>query len=174
MDRFECRDVDASFFQTARERFELQVELACPPERLFEIFEDPESWPRWAPGIGHVEWKSPKPYGPGTTRTVQLRGGPEILEYFFAFERGRSMAFRVVHASLPVWDAFAESYEVVPTGKGSCRLTWTVAYEPRDQFAKLHPYVRPAMWLALKGFMLGLKIYVALGVGEAKVATASV
>lgn len=171
MPQHACREVDPSFFETARERFVFQVELACTPERLFEVFEDPDSWPLWAPGIGHVEWTSPKPYGPGTTRKVKLRGGPEILEHFLSWERGRTMAFRVVHATEPVWQAFGEKYDVVPVPGGRCQLTWTVAYEPRDQFAKLHPWIRPAMWLALKGFMLGLKIYVALRVRAARVVT---
>ena len=168
-----CRPVDATFFETAPERFRYEVELACTPARLFEILEDPASWPRWAPGIARVEWTSPRPYGVGTTRTVSLRGGPQIVEEFTVWEPGRALAFHVREATEAVWWSFAERYEIVASGAG-CKLTWTIAYAPRDVFAKLHPWIRPAMRATLKVFTLLLRRYVAQRVrAEAGVAAAA-
>ena len=44
--RFPCHPVDASFFDTASMRFKNVVELDAPPEKVFAIFEDRESWPK--------------------------------------------------------------------------------------------------------------------------------
>ena len=174
MTSYSCRAVDASFLASAPERHVLDVELACTPAQLFEIFEEPESWTRWVPGIRRVEWTTPSPRGVGATRQVTLLGGAQIVEKFTVWEPGRALAFHVLEANQPIWTAFAESYALTPTPSGGCRLTWTVAYEPRDGFARVHPFVRPAMRAALKGFLLLLRRYIARRVrAEQRVAQAA-
>lgn len=153
----ECTTFDRDFFQTAPCIFTNRVSLACTPEQLFEVFEDPASWPRWAPGIGEVEWTSPKPYGPGTTRTVRFWGGMSVYEDFFVFDAPREMAFRFYGTSERVWKAFGEHYAVEPTADG-CRLTWTVAYDPAG-FIGSWP-IRQVMKLNFKLYMALLKRYV--------------
>jgi ribosome-associated toxin RatA of RatAB toxin-antitoxin module len=161
MPTYPCRDVDLSFFAGAPERFVLEVELPCTPRRLFDILEDPASWPQWAPGIRRVEWTTPKPHGVGATRTVDLVGGMSITEHFILWEQDRTLAFYVSEATQPVWWSFAERYQIEPVGHGRCRLTWTVAYEPRaGTFARLHPWIRPAMHGTLKLFTWLLRSYV--------------
>jgi ribosome-associated toxin RatA of RatAB toxin-antitoxin module len=156
----DCRPYDPSFLDEAPEHHVQSVELGCSPERLVEIFEDPASWPRWVPGIQKVEWTRPGPHGVGSTRTVTFRGGAQIVEHFDVWSSGQ-ISFHVQRVSEPIFHAFAERYDIVPLPDGRCRLTWTVAYEPRDRFAKLHPWVRPAMRLALRGFTLLLRRLVA-------------
>ncbi len=146
---FECRDVDLSFYDTAPQRFVFDRVLPVTPARLFEVFEDPASWPVWGTGIARVDWTSPQPYGVGTTRTVTFRGGMEVYEVFGAWEPGRRMAFHFTGATQRVWHAFGEHYLVEDLGDGRCRLTWTVAYEPQYVFKAIHGLVRPVMrwWL---------------------------
>lgn len=155
-----CRKIDLSFFDTARERLKFDVELDCTPDRLFEILEDAEAWPRWARGLKRVEWTSPRPFGVGTTRTVDLLGGPQVYEEFIAWEHGTLLAFHFVGASERVWDAFGERYDVTPLPGGRCRWVWTVAYEPVGYYGKLHPWIRPLMRWALGGFTKKLQEYV--------------
>jgi hypothetical protein len=49
---FDCERVDLSFvdadFVKGRYLFQNSVDLAITPERLFDVFGDAESWPRWA------------------------------------------------------------------------------------------------------------------------------
>jgi hypothetical protein len=161
MASFDCRPTDATFLDDAPERFVLVVELGCTPAQLFEILEDPGSWPRWAPGITRVEWTSPRPYGVGATRTVGLRGGAEIEEVFDVWQPGKQLVFHVARLTDPVFWSFAERYVVEARDDGRCQLTWTVAYEPRDRFARLHPWVRPAMRVTLVAFTQLLRLYVA-------------
>ncbi len=160
MTYYVCQTFDASFYDRAPERFVFIQDLDCTPAKLFTIFEDPESWSKWAYGLGKVTWTSPKPYGVGTTRTVELRGGPLVYEEFIAWEPGKTMAFCFHGATEAVWWSFGERYEVTDLGGGRSRLRWTVAYDPRGYFASLHPYIRPMMNATLKSFMVLLARYV--------------
>jgi len=153
-----CEERGKALFTEARYRYSNTVELPVSPEQLFAIFEDPGSWSRWATGIGHVEWTSPKPFGPGTTRTVTFWGGMKVYEDFFDYDPPRTMAFHFYGTSEAVWVAFGEHYtvEAIPTG---CRFTWQVAYEPTGVFGWLHPMLRPIMALNFKSYMWRLGRY---------------
>jgi hypothetical protein len=68
----------------------------------------------------------------GTTRTARALGGAIVFhERFFGWEDGRRHSFYVLQASVPQFRRFAEDYLLEPTGETSCRLTWTIATEPR-------------------------------------------
>jgi len=155
-----CEPFDRSFFETAPQVYVNRVELPCTAAQLFEVFEDPDSWSRWALGIGEVEWTSPKPYGPGTTRTVRFWGGMCVYEDFFLYDAPREMAFQFYGTTELVWSRFGEHYEVEDLGRGRCRLTWTVAYEAAGTFRTIHALVRPTMTLNFKLYMWRLKRYV--------------
>ena len=155
-----CEPFEPSFFENAPQVYVNTVDLPCSAERLFAIFEDPDSWSRWATGIGEVEWTSPKPYRPGTTRTVRFWGGMSVYEDFFVYEPPRQMAFQFYGTTELVWKRFGEHYQVEPTGADSCRLTWTVAYDPAGTFGTIHALVRPTMVLNFKIYMWRLKRYI--------------
>lgn len=156
-----CEPFEPSFYDDAPVRFQYSKELPVTPARLFEIFEDPASWPKWAPGIGKVIWTSPKPYGVGTTRTIVFWGGTHVYETFTAWEPGEEMAFQFNATTEEIWSRFGEHYKVEDLGSGRCRLTWTVAYEPRpgSGFAKVHPYLRGFMRFNLGTYMFWLGRY---------------
>ncbi len=137
------------------------VELPCSAEALFDVFEDEHSWPKWAPGIGRVDWTSPKPYGVGTTRTVTFWGGAQVFEQFSDWERGRLLVFTFLGTSEEIWTRFGERYDVEALGADRCRLTWTVSYDPIGGFGKVHPYIRPVMALNFKMYMWRLRRYCA-------------
>ena len=154
----ECYSFERDFFQSAPCVYVNVVQVKCTPAQLFEVFEDPTSWPKWAPGIGEVEWTSPKPYRPGTTRTVRFWGGMSVYEDFFLFDAPNEMAFRFYGTSEKVWKAFGEHYKVRDLGDGTCELTWTVAYDP-DGFIGSWP-IRQVMKVNFKVYMALLKRHV--------------
>jgi uncharacterized protein YndB with AHSA1/START domain len=159
LDYFETERFDLSYYDHAPVKFRYEVELPVTPAVLFDVFEDPTSWPRWAPGIGSVEWTSAKPYAVGTTRTVRFWGGMEVYEEFLAYERGKHMAFRFNGASQLVFAAFGEQYTVTDLGDGRCRLVWQVSYEPTGGFGKVHRVIKPFMKFNLGTYMWWLKRY---------------
>ncbi len=128
---YPCERVDLDWIKDAPFRFSNSVDLAITPEQLFDVLADADSWPQWAKVITKVTWTSPpKPYGVGTTRTVDMLGGLVGDEEFLAWEPFRYMAFfRFNTCSNKVVAAFAEEYTVTETPPGGCRLTWTLAQQ---------------------------------------------
>lgn len=92
-----------------------------PPQMVWNALLDDRAWTEWLP-ITKVTWTSPKPFGPGTTRTVEV-GDQKIEETFFAWDEGKRMAFRFERSTLPV-SAAVEDYRVVPV-EGGCELRWS-------------------------------------------------
>jgi hypothetical protein len=156
---FPCGPSDWTHFEQAKVVFHFKRTLPVSAESLFDIFEDPTSWPKWAQGIGKVVWTSPKPFHVGTTRTVVFWGGMEVYEQFIAWERGQEMAFVFYGTSQEVWRAFGEHYRVEENGDGTCHLTWTVAYDPMGVFAWIHPLIGWLMRLNLGSYLWRLERY---------------
>jgi hypothetical protein len=155
---YACEPTGADFYGKAPVRYVTTVDLPVPPDKLFEVFEDPQAWPKWAHGIGKVVWTSPQPYDVGTTRTVIFWGGMEVYEDFVAWDAGKEMAFVFYGTTQDVWDRFGEHYAVTPTADG-CRLVWTVAMEPAGVLKKLQPLVGWIFALNFKSYMWRLKRY---------------
>ena len=155
---YPCERVDLSWIASAPFRFSNSVDLAITPEQLFEVLADAESWPQWAKAITRVTWTSPQPYGVGTTRTVDMRGGLVGDEEFLAWEPSTYMAFRFNSSSNKAVAAFAEEYQVVQT-PGGCRLTWTVAQKPNGPARWGLVLGRPVMNLTFKWFLANLRRY---------------
>lgn len=95
--------------------------FSFPPQMVWNALLDDRAWTEWLP-ITKVTWTSPKPFGPGTTRTVEV-GAQVIEEAFFAWDEGKRMAFRFERSTLPV-SAAVEDYRVVPV-EGGCELRWS-------------------------------------------------
>jgi hypothetical protein len=136
--------VDADFFRVAPQRLRDTFEISRPAAEVWtELVEDsPLAWCRI---LNDVSWTSPRPFGVGTTRTVRgLAGASVIEERFFVWEEGRRQSFYAVAMSVPMFRRFGEDIELEPTGEASCRLTWTIAIEPR-------PWARPTA--ALNGLI---------------------
>ncbi len=128
---FRCEPVDESFFATAPVRMSAHFEVARPAAEVWGELtgERPLHWCRI---LQDVRWTSPRPLGVGTTREVKALWGASIFrERYFRWEEGRQHSFYVVESSAPLAKRFAEDYLVEPTGEGSCRFTWTIAFAPR-------------------------------------------
>ena len=160
--RFPCHPVDASFFDTAPMRFRNVVDLDVPRAKVFAIFEDGESWPKWFHAIHKVKWTSSKPYGVGTTRTVSLT--PVTLdEHFFRWEQDRRCSFYVTGHSMPLAHALAEDYLLEDLAPGKTRFTYSVAMEPRFMVTMGGPISRMYFGSMFKSACKNLKSYVLKG-----------
>lgn len=138
---FSCREVDEHFIDAAPIRFVNEVEIDATPERLFEVFEDETAWPKWFKDIVSVEWTSPKPFGVGTTRNVELKA-MSVSEKFFIWEPGKRFAFYFTEMSVPLMKAFCEDYRLEPIGDGKTKFTYIVACEARWLLKILGPVGR--------------------------------
>jgi ribosome-associated toxin RatA of RatAB toxin-antitoxin module len=159
MPTFSLRELAPADHAALPEQFVHTVDLDCSAEALFAVLEDPASWPVWAPGIGRVEWTSPRPFGVGTTRTVTFWGGTQVFERFTAWTPGRELVFTILSTTEELWTAFGEHYAVEPLGAQRCRLTWTVSYEATGGFGRAHRWVKPMMGAAFGFYMWRLRRY---------------
>jgi Polyketide cyclase / dehydrase and lipid transport len=128
---FKNQPVDESFFDSAPVRLSDTFEVARPAADVWaELTADDALW--WCRIIDELKWTSPRPFGVSTTRTIKsLKGANVINEHFFRWDEGRRKSFYVIDASAPLFTRFAEDYLVEPGSDGSCRFTWTIAYESR-------------------------------------------
>ena len=155
-----CKPLTLADFDRLSDSFRFETVLDATPERVFEIFEDPDSWPVWANAITKVVWTSPKPFEVGTTRDVHLLGGLIAHERFFVWEQNRKMAFYFVGTNKPAVVALGEYYEVEPLGDGRSRFVWRFAYEPKPFMRLFSPLTRPLVRLLTGGIVKGLERYV--------------
>ena len=95
--------------------------MAVPPDAIWSAFVDGRAWTEWLPLTG-VTWTSPRPFGVGTTRTVEI-GAQRVEESFFSWTEGERMAFRFDRSTFPV-QAAVEDYRVQAVD-GGCEVTWT-------------------------------------------------
>jgi hypothetical protein len=128
---FACEPVDESFLASAPVRMSARFEVARPAAEVWGELtgERPLHWCRI---LQDVSWTSPRPFAVGTTREVKALWGANMLrEHYFRWEEGRQHSFYVVESTAPLASRFAEDYLVEPTGEGSCRFAWTIAFEPK-------------------------------------------
>lgn len=134
------REVDGTYFDAAPAGDKLRQSIPASAAATFRSFEDAEAWPQWLDAIDEVTWTTPQPFGVGTTREIKGRAGV-ISEYFFAWDNGRRMSFFFDRGPLRVVGAFAEDYELVPTGDDSCELVWRYAFECPGGYRVLQPLI---------------------------------
>jgi hypothetical protein len=156
----ECKPLTLDDFDRLDDSFRFETILGATPERVFEVFEDAESWPVWAGAIKNVTWTSPKPFTVGTTRDVDITGGLIAHERFFVWEPPRRMAFYFVGTNKPAVTSLAEYYELQPLGDGRSRFIWRVAFESRSFMRYLSPLLRPAVRIFMGRIVKGLERYV--------------
>ena len=147
-------------FDRLEDSFRFEAILDATPERVFRVFEDPDSWPVWAGAIKKVTWTSPKPFQVGTTRDVDIIGGLTAHEHFFVWEPPYRMAFYFAGTNRPAVAALGEHYELEPLDGGRTRLTWRVAYESRSFMRYVAPLLRPVVRLMGLRIVKGLERYV--------------
>lgn len=134
------------------------IDIACSAERLFAIFEDEEAWTIWASSLEKVVWTSPKPFGVGTTRTVDMAGGIVGVEEFVAWKTNEQMAFCFTESSMPNMKAFGEDYRIQVLNDNTVRLSWYAAFWPSNPVATVgFKLFKPVMKWFLGGFLKSLK-----------------
>lgn len=125
---FKLTPGDESFLDSPPERMADTMEIARPAESVWAELTSDETL-SWCRMLSGVTWTSPRPFGPGTTRTVRTPLGIALKEVYFRWEDGRRKSFYVAEATAPLFRIFAEDYLVEETSPSSCRFTWTVAFE---------------------------------------------
>jgi hypothetical protein len=145
---YPVQPTDGGFFTSAPHVFRYSKRFAAPPEKVWESLASDESINSWSATVSSVTWLSPHPFGVGTTREVALAPGlTRVRERFFRWDEGQGYSFAAYEANLPVFEHFAEDYEVAPEHDGT-RFTWTVALEPKNALTLPFKPLAPVLKLA--------------------------
>ncbi len=141
---FRLQPVDASYGDRAPHTFRYVIELAAPPDRVFQILGDPTQWPKWFPDMTGMRWLSPEGDRAkvGARRLAETRSG-DVEEHFTVWGPGKRIAFYAERMSTPLDTEFMEDYHLEPIGAGRTKMTWLVHSRPRRGIAILHPIIRP-------------------------------
>jgi hypothetical protein len=140
---------DAEFFTTAPHILTYVKHFAAPPEKVWESLVSEESLAAWGPSVQRVTWRSPRPFGVGSTREVVLAPGlARVQETFFRWEEGHRYSFYANQANFPALRRLAEDYLIEPAGAGRTKFTWVVAVEPQPLFAVPFKALVPVLRMA--------------------------
>jgi uncharacterized protein YndB with AHSA1/START domain len=114
--------------------------IEAPPARVFALFADADSWPRWFPLMRKAAWIG-TPGQVGSEREVSLRGFGVFRERILAFEEPYRFAFTVIKSSSGMMKRFGEDYRLTAEGHGS-RFEWTMGADPAGLGKPLAPALR--------------------------------
>jgi|TARA_B110000908_G_C9869731_1_gene277783 hypothetical protein len=145
------KKVELDFLDSAPIKISLTADLNIAPAALFKQFEDPHWWD-WAT-IKSVVWETEKPYGRGTTRTVDIAGQGRVQEYFLLWEQDQRMSFRFEQGEMKLVSALVEDYQVQALAEGRSRLTWNIAMQLRGFIKILTPVLSGVMKKQFSGML---------------------
>ena len=153
---FPCEHVGLDFIDSARFCSRNSVHLSVTPEQLWQVLEDPQTWPAWSP-VTHMTWTSPPPLRIGSTRAINMRNGAAIEEVI-AWNPHSHMAFRMNKCSNPGEGASVEEHRIESTERG-CRLTWTLAHNPTSPRWRDKLLAKRVMTVKYREYLAKLRSY---------------
>lgn len=103
--------------------------LAATAEQVWEMVRSFNGTIKYLPEIAAGSWTGA---GAGSTRTVLLKGGAQVVEKVEAIEESepRSLTYSIVSSPLPVADYLA-TVQVEQAGGGRSSLTWSGTFKPK-------------------------------------------
>lgn len=98
------------------------MEANASPEKIWKIWSDVSTWPRWNPDVESVQINGP--FASGTTGTMRTKSGGSHAISLQAVQPGRS--FRLETSALPL-TRFAFLCEVTPSGEGRSTISQSLS-----------------------------------------------
>lgn len=97
------------------------MEAQASPDRVWEIWSDVSTWPRWNPDVQAIEISGP--FASGTTGTMTTKSGGSHAITLQGVQPGRS--FRLETAAVPL-TRFAFECEVKPRGQTASTISQSI------------------------------------------------
>jgi Polyketide cyclase / dehydrase and lipid transport len=124
---YPIEEADDSFFTSAPLYRVRSVEVPYPAEQTWAALTG-DGASSWTKAMKKLTWTSPRPFGVGTTREIEMGGDFILRERFFRWEEGHRKTFSGVAETRPIFRRVVEDYVVDATATGS-RLSWRWAAE---------------------------------------------
>ncbi|MCW5252504.1 MULTISPECIES: SRPBCC family protein [unclassified Streptomyces] len=124
---YPIEEADDSLFASAPLYHARSVEVPFSPEETWAALVG-DGVSSWTKGMRQLTWTSPRPFGVGTTREIEMNSGLVLRERFYRWEEGTRKTFAAVEGTSPIFRRLVEDYVVEPSGSGS-RFSWRWAAE---------------------------------------------
>ena len=137
-------------------RVELEIEIAHPPEAVFDYLANPENNPDWQAGMQSAVITSDGPLGVGSTYEQIARFlGREIISAFevTGFQPGRSITIRTTASTFPIQVTRA----VRPEGAGGSLVRAVIEGQPSGWMRLFAPLLDRMVARSVKGDYANLK-----------------
>ena len=154
---YPCDRVGLELIHTARFRCINSVDLSITPSQLWQVIEDADAWPQWS-YVTRMSWTGPRPLRVGSTRTIETRSGGHAVDEVIAWHPQVHLALRMNAVSVPTSGASVEEFRIEPTPQG-CRLTWTMAHDPKKPPPLAKLLAKPLMNLKYRQYLAKLATY---------------
>src|ERR1051325_6605197 len=128
----EYQPIDASYFDTAPNRFDTRIVVDHPIALVWQVFGDNAAWMQFTSAIKGAKWASPPPLGPGSTREVELGimgWSATIDEVFFLWEPNTEFAFYMQQGNTDLIHGYGEAWSFRDLGVGKAEIRLRAAFE---------------------------------------------
>lgn len=108
-----------------------RVELAAPPEKVWELIKDFDGWQNWHPAIASTEITSGKGNAHGTVRVLTTKDGAKITERLEHYQPKNFLyTYRIMDSPLPITD-YVSTIQVKAAKDGSV-VTWSSRFKAKE------------------------------------------
>lgn len=97
------------------------VHIDAPPEKVWPVLVDVESWPGWTPSVERVQRLENGEFGEGSTAKLKVKGAPTSIWTVVDFSPGKAFAWSTRARGV---ESIAE-HIIVPDGDGT-KLTLNI------------------------------------------------
>lgn len=111
--------------------YETTVHIEAPPEKVWAVLTDVESWPEWTASMTNVERLDSGEFGMGSKARIKQPGFPRLVWEVTRLAPGSSFAWEAKSAGMTT----VADHRISPTGHGS---TATVSISQRGPLAGLN------------------------------------
>src|SRR3954464_3969316 len=98
-------------------QFSISVEIAAPPERVWQVMSDVERWHEWTPSVNSVRLRGP--LAVGSTATIRQPKFPPAFWQITVIDAGRSFTWISPAPGMRI----VASHSVAPNESGGTRAT---------------------------------------------------
>jgi uncharacterized protein YndB with AHSA1/START domain len=102
--------------------YEVAVEIAAPPERVWAVLVDVERWPEWTPTMTRVRRLDRGPFGTGSAARIKQPRLPPAVWRVTAFDPGRSFSWTATGPGVRT----VAGHHLGPGSDGSVTVTLTI------------------------------------------------
>jgi carbon monoxide dehydrogenase subunit G len=108
-----------------------KVELSAPPDKVWELIKDFDSWQNWHPAVAGTEITSGKGNTHGTVRVLTTKDGAKITERLDRYQpKIFSYTYRITDSPLPVTD-YVSTLQV-KASKGGSIVMWSSHFKAKE------------------------------------------